>query len=232
MHDPLDTNQLILPTYEVDKEQRDDAVLSKIIDTLEHANASRREKRKFKNYLLKDDQLYKRSKLYKEKFLLCIPRSMVSYVLQEAHDTPTGGHFGINRTLEAIRSRFYWQTLDHDVREYVKTCVKCQKRKSNNQLKQGLMIPMPIPIEPFEIVGMDLMGPLPTTGSKNQHVLVITDYLTKFVIATALRKTTSLKIAECLKRLLFFQYGIPKKVISDNGANLTSFEMRKLFDLL
>jgi len=29
--------------------------------------------------------------------------------LEEAYDSPFGGHFGVNKTLDKIRKRFYWQ---------------------------------------------------------------------------------------------------------------------------
>lgn len=29
-------------------------------------------------------------------------------ILKEVHDSPLDGHFGVNKTLEKIRKRFYW----------------------------------------------------------------------------------------------------------------------------
>jgi hypothetical protein len=228
----LAKHDLLTPTYDVAKEQRADEQYKDIIRIMEDPEAPRKEKRRLKHFMLADDQLYRRSKKNKNTYLLVIPKSMVRYVLEQAHDTPTAGHFGIKRTLETLRSRFYWKTLDQDVKNYVKTCDKCQKKKSDNRRKEGQMIPMPIPTQPFEIVGIDLLGPLPKSRSKKQHILVITDYLTKFVIASPMRKTTTEKITDHLKRLLFFKFGIPKTVITDNGANLTSHEMRQMLELL
>ncbi|GBL55751.1 hypothetical protein AVEN_107238-1 [Araneus ventricosus] len=36
------------------------------------------------------------------------PRSRIQEVLQETHDSTSGGHFGIMKTLRRIRERFYW----------------------------------------------------------------------------------------------------------------------------
>lgn len=225
-------HELTVPTYDVAREQRADVNLKRIIETLDNPDAPRKEKRKHKYYLLKDNQLYRRSKRHKNVYLLVIPESMITYVMEQAHDAPSSGHFGIKRTTETLRSRFYWQTLDRDVKQYVKTCNKCQMKKADNRPKEGLMVPMPIPSHPFEIIGIDLLGPLPMSTSKKNHILVITDYLTKYVIASPMRKTTTARITDHLKRLVFFQQGIPKTIITDNGANLTSYEMRKLLDLL
>ena len=57
-----------------------------------------------------DDILYREwiSSNFKTKVLqLFVPRNYVNTVLEEAHDSPSGGHFGINKTLQKIRKRFY-----------------------------------------------------------------------------------------------------------------------------
>lgn len=43
------------------------------------------------------------------------------------HDTPFGGHQGIERTTELIKERYYWKNMDIDIENYVKTCEKCNK---------------------------------------------------------------------------------------------------------
>lgn len=223
---------IIMPTFDVAKEQRSDDYYLNIMKILEDPNSKRKDRRRFKHFIIKDGQLYRRSKQHKDRYLLAIPKSMVEYILKEAHDAPVSGHFGVKRTYETIRTRFYWRTIDQDVKRYVKSCDKCQKKKADSRPREGLMMPMPIPARPFEIVGIDLMGPLPLSTGKKSHVLVITDYLTKYVIASTMRKTTSQRIAEHLKQLLFFKHGVPKTIITDNGANLTSYELRSLFDSL
>ena len=39
---------------------------------------------------------------------LVIPKTSIQTVLKEFHDTPTGGHFELKKTMEKIRSQFYW----------------------------------------------------------------------------------------------------------------------------
>ena len=58
-----------------------------------------------------DDIFYREwiSSNFKTKVLqLFIPRNYVNTVLEEVHDSPSGGHFGVNKTLQKIRKRFYW----------------------------------------------------------------------------------------------------------------------------
>lgn len=54
--------------------------------------------------------LYKRweaPSLKKSLFQIVVPRNRVKDILREAHDSSSGGYFGINRTLGKIRKRFY-----------------------------------------------------------------------------------------------------------------------------
>ncbi|KAL1268996.1 hypothetical protein QQF64_031285 [Cirrhinus molitorella] len=40
------------------------------------------------------------------------------------------GHLGIERTLDLIRSRFYWPRMAAIVEDQVKTCERCIRRKT------------------------------------------------------------------------------------------------------
>jgi len=48
---------------------------------------------------------------------LVVPRHRVKEILEKAHDSSIGGHFGVNKTLEKIRKfgRFYWATCKQDI---------------------------------------------------------------------------------------------------------------------
>lgn len=223
-------DELFLPVYDIEREQLQDSFSSSIINALHQSN--KKGKRKYKHFIIKDKILYRRSKQDKTKYLLILPSSMKNYVLKETHDQPIGGHFGIKRTIDTIRKRFYWQTLDHDVKTYVSSCDLCQKKKTHCRKKEGLLIPMPIPNQPFEIIGMDLMGPLPSSSNRYEYIVVITDYLTKYVVAQPLRKATTDRIIELIKKYIFYTHGLPSTIITDNGTNLTSNKMRELLQLL
>lgn len=224
---------LILPTFDVPEEQLKDPFAGPIIKLLTEA-CTAKVRKKYKHFKLENKTLYKRSRRDKNQYLLVLPESMKDFVLKEAHDKPTGGHFGFKRTMSTIAKRFFWTTLDQDVKAYVKSCDPCQRKKSSTN-KEGLMIPMPIPKQIFEIIGVDLMGPLPQSSHRSLHILVVTDYLSKYVITQAMKATTTEKIIEILRRQIFYTHGLPRVIITDNGSNLTSSSMRdtlKLFNII
>lgn len=64
---------------------------------------------------------------------LCIPEGKARLdVLKLYHSTPTAGHQGIERTYEKVRSDIFWPKLYADVRQFVSSCLDCQKNKSPN----------------------------------------------------------------------------------------------------
>jgi hypothetical protein len=64
------------------------------------------------------------------KLQLVIPRHLVSDVMSQLHDSPTGGHMGATKTLEKVRQRFYWVKQRSTVEEWCKKCHLCNSRKS------------------------------------------------------------------------------------------------------
>ncbi|GFU73199.1 retrovirus-related Pol polyprotein from transposon 412, partial [Trichonephila clavipes] len=42
------------------------------------------------------------------RWQLVLPRSRIPEVLKELHGSPTGGHFGVMKTLHRVRGRFFW----------------------------------------------------------------------------------------------------------------------------
>ena len=100
-----------------------------------------------------------------------IPKTSIRTVLKEFHDTLTGGHFGFRKTMEKIRSRFYWPGQRHDVENWCKACAKCASRKSPTRRRRA---PMQSGLvgTPMQRVAMDILGPLPVTARENKYVLI------------------------------------------------------------
>ncbi|KAJ8958740.1 hypothetical protein NQ318_016468 [Aromia moschata] len=51
-------------------------------------------------------------------YQLVLPKARIHQVLEELHSSPTGGHFGVTRTLARVRDRFYWVNCRRDVEEW------------------------------------------------------------------------------------------------------------------
>lgn len=110
----------------------------------------------------------------KDSFLLVIPTVMRPEILYACHYETSAGHLGVSRTLARIRQKYYWPKLLHTVQHYVKTCRDCQRRKTPPLKPAGLLQPIKPPNAPFQQVGMDLLGPFPTSTKGNRWIVVAT----------------------------------------------------------
>ena len=107
------------------------------------------------------------------------------------------GHEGIFKTYCRLKCDYYWSNMSRDVKLYVKECHKCQTYKPQVLNQYTKDIPT-TPGLPFSRVGLDLIGPLPTTKRGNNYIIVLVDYLTKWVEAEPLTKD---RIRGCYKAL-------------------------------
>uniref|UniRef100_A0A669F6S7 Integrase catalytic domain-containing protein n=1 Tax=Oreochromis niloticus TaxID=8128 RepID=A0A669F6S7_ORENI len=70
--------------------------------------------------------------------------------------------------------------------------------------------------EPWEVLVMDLIGPLLETRLENRCVLTMTDLYTKWVIAEPLKSKTAAEVSAIMTSKLYM-FGMVKKIITDQG---------------
>ncbi|KFD60016.1 hypothetical protein M514_27800, partial [Trichuris suis] len=104
--------------------------------------------------------------------------------------------------------------------------VKAQRRKVRNVKPAGLLQTVALPVAPFEVLGIDHLGPFPLSKRGNRHVIVCVDYLTKWVELEAVPDTTAERVREFLIECMVTRHGVPKKIISDRGTAFTAECMR------
>jgi hypothetical protein len=54
-----------------------------------------------------------------------IPPSLISELLYTHHDHLLSGHFGIERTWNHLRDKYYWPNMKKVIIDYIKSCHKC-----------------------------------------------------------------------------------------------------------
>ncbi|GBM95236.1 Retrovirus-related Pol polyprotein from transposon 297 [Araneus ventricosus] len=59
------------------------------------------------------------------RWQLILSKSRIQEVLRETHDSTSGGHFGVMKTLSKTRERFYWDRLRADVEKWCRECHAC-----------------------------------------------------------------------------------------------------------
>lgn len=218
-----------LSEKQIRDEQVKDEHLKTIIDTLEKGNECEDYVEWVKKgYLLHKGVLYRYiPEQDDDNAKLLIPRHEIPNILKAYHDAPTAGHMGVNRTLQRIANKFYWKDLRKDIIKYIKSCTDCQKYKPTNQKPAGLYQSTPN-YQRFEVLSVDLFGPLPKGPSGEKWIFIVEDTASRWVELFAIPEATAEKCATILINEIFLRYGLPRKIISDNGVQFISAIMQKL----
>ena len=156
------------------------------------------------------------------RYRTLVPYSLRKSLLREWHDSLQGGHLGSNKTWNrAKRSGFFWNSMRLSVREHVRECLVCQKNKPRGTTKNHPVMPLKSGHK-FEMIGMDLVGPLPRTERRNRYMLVIIDYWTRWCEAIPIPNKESATVAGAFMRVWVSRYGCPMSILSDQGKEFDS----------
>src|SRR3954462_5033878 len=147
---------------------------------------------KYPKYKIINERLYR---IKKDLPHLIIKEDDYEGLMYLIHDHELSAHFGIRATQNKAREKYYWKNMDKDIENYVKSCDQCQKRgKPINKYELN-----PIEIkEPFYQIGIDFVGPLPSTKSRKRYIIVAMDYFTKWPEAKAVTRNTAEETAKFL----------------------------------
>ncbi|RDX86025.1 pol, partial [Mucuna pruriens] len=81
--------------------------------------------------------------------------------------------------------------------------------------------------ENFDMWGIDFMGPLPISNGY-LYILLVVDYVSRWVDARATRTNDAKATVDFLKSKIFYQFGVPKALISDQGTHFYNRAMSLL----
>ncbi|CAN6678271.1 unnamed protein product [Malus baccata var. baccata] len=158
----------------------------------------------------------------------CVHNSEFNSILSFCHSYACGGHFGTQRTtLKVLESGFYWPTLFKDAKRFCITCDRCQRTGTigaNDQMPQTPIFN----VEIFDVWGMDFMGPFPPSYGFT-YILLVVDYVSKWVEAKATRTNDSKVVADFIKANIFSRFSMPRVFISDGGSHFCNRTIDALF---
>lgn len=160
-------------------------------------------------------------------------RALKTTLLKEMHDSPVGGHLGVRKTLWKLAQHYYWPGMRNEVQRYVQSCVACSQNKHSNQVPVGMLQPIPIPSNRWEVWSMDLVGPLPKTSKGHDTIVVMVDKFTKLAhFAPTVITVTAPQLAEIVLSRIILQHGVPRAIISDRDPRFTGHMWKALWKML
>jgi len=136
------------------------------------------------------------------------------------HNTPVGGHLGLDKLYGQLLQDYWWPTLYKDVEQWVKSCKMCQEHLNPHGPTAVRQQPIKT-IQMLEKMGMDLIGPLPKSKQGHVYILVMQDYFTKWPEAIPLKDTTAKSVAGVLLSVIL-TWGPPAELLSNQGPEFVA----------
>jgi hypothetical protein len=121
--------------------------------------------------------------------------------------------------------------MKQTIKAFVAACDVCLQAKPDRAKYPGLLSPLPVPTEAWQVVTMDFIDGLPTSAHAN-CIMVVVDKLSKFAHFIPLHHLfTASKIAQVFLDNVFRLHGLPTHIVSDRDPIFTSMFWRELFRL-
>lgn len=150
-------------------------------------------------------------------FLPVLSKAQKDAVLKQMHDL--NGHPSKDQTLALITQRYWWKGHRDEIIDYVKRCPACQfTAQPTTERSDGRTLTPTEVDRPFEMIALDLAGPLPETAAGNTYFIVAVDYYTGWTEVGALKSTASKGICDFIHREVNCRHGTPAVIVLDNDA--------------
>nr|XP_016510767.1 PREDICTED: uncharacterized protein LOC107828033 [Nicotiana tabacum] len=118
---------------------------------------------------------------------------------------------------KVLECGYYWLSIYHDSNQMVKACDQFQRQGSISK-RHERPIHFVMEIEIFDVWGIDFMGTF-VSSCGMIYVLVVVDYVSKWVEAIALPNNEARSVTAFLKKNIFTRFGTPRAILSDGGSH-------------
>jgi transposase InsO family protein len=166
-------------------------------------------------------------------FRKCVPAKFRKIILSECHDSLwSGGHLGRDKTLDKVRSLYYFPRMDQFINLWIKSCPICLATKRKHPSK--LVVPLgTIEVTSvWDLVSIDLWDAGVLSNRGNRYLLTVIDGFSKYSFAIPLKNKTAKAVASKLYKHVFSQFGYPKRLHSDNGTEFCNSVLEELCEFL
>lgn len=151
-----------------------------------------------------------------------VPRDLRKRALDLGHE----GHPGIVRTKARLKEHYWWPGIGRDAEAAVVNCDACARADKSAKVQVPPVVPVPLPVEPWEKLALDIAGPFATAPPSERFLIVLIDYMSKWVEVACTGQITSGKVISFLETV-FGREGFPETVVTDNGSQFVSREMEE-----
>ncbi|KAM9810634.1 gypsy retrotransposon integrase-like protein 1 [Neosynchiropus ocellatus] len=167
-------------------------------------------KRYARKFTIDEGKLYYMGLKREEKREVVIEAEQKRHIFLDCHFNDIGHHLGQKKTVQRIQSKYYWLGIIKDVVDWIKLCETCQHAEKNKSLARTVR---PIKVDaPWDIVGIDIIGPFLKSHLGNTSAVILIDYFSKWPEVCPVQKTDALSVARCISKCTH-RFGAMKTVV-------------------
>jgi hypothetical protein len=158
-------------------------------------------------------------------------KALQQRIMAALHTSAIGGHSGFPVTFSWLKKLFAWCGMKANVKTFVADCSVCAQAKPDRARYPGLLSPLPVPTESWQVISMDFIEGLPRSGAA-KCLMVIMDRFSKFAHFLPLSHLFSAQqVAQVFLDNIYHLHGLLTHIISDRDRIFTSVFWRELFRL-
>ena len=166
--------------------------------------------RKTRRFAIQDGRLWRRNANGRHQLYIPTP-SERHIIIRASHDNL--GHKGIYSTRRTILDRFWWPSVEIDIKWYISTCHQCQLRQTTKVLIPPT-VPLPAPL--FRKAYIDTMHMTPAGGFS--YIIQARCSLTAWPEWRALRTETGTTVGRFIFEEILCRWGAVEEIVTDNGS--------------
>jgi hypothetical protein len=167
--------------------------------------------------------------LYDDRLYIPPASPLLQEIVAAVHDDE---HEGVQRTMHRLRRDFHFPHMRRLVQDFVRSCITCQRYKSEHLLPAGLLMSLPVPTIVWADIGLDFIEALPRVNGKSV-ILSVVDRFSKYCHFIALAHPyTAETVAQAFFADIVHLHGMSQSIVSDRDPVFTSAFWRELMRLM
>ena len=154
--------------------------------------------------------------------LLVPPLCLRDTLMRLAHE----GHAGATATKKRVRTFYWWPAMDTQIDIMVGRCSDCGKADKHLKTFNMPMTPVKFPDNPWQKLGLDIIGPMNNIGGTKRFAIVMVDYHSKWVYHKFVSEVVTRSVVGFMEQVFRIE-GFPNVIVTDNGVQFESELMKR-----